>query len=98
MEKMKSFKAGTECTLKKPVSCPDNGESFKPLGRKPKENRADRWIKAKQKERNRIEGSFGHGKQHFGMDRVKYQGKDGSEMWTRCCLLAMNLKTAAKKA
>lgn len=25
---MKSFKAGTECTLKKPVSCPDNGESL----------------------------------------------------------------------
>ena len=72
--------------------------SLKPLGRKPKENRSDRWIKAKQKERNRIEGSFGHGKQHFGMDRVKYQGKDGSEMWTRCCLLAMNLQTAAKKA
>jgi IS5 family transposase len=73
--------------------------SLKPLGRKSKgDNRADRWIKAKQKERNRIEGSFGHGKQHFGMDRVKYQGKDGSEMWTRCCLLAMNLQTAAKKA
>ena len=72
--------------------------SLKPLGRKPKENRADRWIKAKQKERNRIEGSLGHGKQHFGMDRVKYQGKDGSEMWIRCSLLAMNLQTAAKKA
>ncbi len=23
MEKMKSFKAGTECTLKEPVFCPD---------------------------------------------------------------------------
>ncbi len=73
--------------------------ALKPLGRKPKgKNQADRWIKAKQKERNRIEGSFGHGKQHCGMDRVKYQGKDGSEMWIRACLLAMNLQTAAKKA
>ncbi|MFH1934319.1 MAG: transposase [Pseudomonadota bacterium] len=73
--------------------------ALKSLGRKPKgENQTDRWIKAKQKERNRIEGSFGRGKQHFGMDRVKYQGKDGSEIWTRCCLLAMNLQTAAKKA
>lgn len=73
--------------------------ALKPLGRKPKgENRADRWIKAKQKERNRIEGGFGHGKQHCGMDRVKYHGIDGSEMWTRCCLLAMNLQTAAKRA
>ena len=24
---MKSFKAGTECTLKKPLFCPDNGET-----------------------------------------------------------------------
>ena len=71
--------------------------SLKPLGRKPKENRADRWFKAKQKERNRIEGSFGHGKQHFGMDRVKYVGQHGSEMWLRGCLLAINLQTAAKK-
>lgn len=72
--------------------------SLKPLWRKPKwENWADLWIKAKQKERNRIEGSFGYGKQHFGMDRVKYQRKDGSKMWIRCCLLAMNLQTAAKK-
>jgi IS5 family transposase len=72
--------------------------ALKPLGRKPKTaGRADRWIKAKQKERNRIEGGFGHGKQHFGMDRVNYQGKDGSEIWTRCCLLAMNLQTAAKR-
>ena len=29
MEKMKSFKAGTECTLNKPVSCPDNGETLR---------------------------------------------------------------------
>jgi len=72
--------------------------SLKPLGRRPKgENRPDRWIKAKQKERNRIEGSFGHGKQHCGMDRVQYQGKDGSEMWIRGCLLAMNLQAAVKK-
>ncbi|MCK4852276.1 MAG: IS5 family transposase [Candidatus Omnitrophica bacterium] len=72
--------------------------SFRPLGRRPKgENRADRWFKAKQKERNRIEGSFGHGKQHCGMDRVKYSGEHGSEMWIRGCLLAMNLQTAARR-
>jgi len=29
MEKMKSFKAGTECTLKEPVFCPDNGETLR---------------------------------------------------------------------
>lgn len=72
--------------------------ALKPLGRKPKgENRADRWIKAKHKERNRIESSFGHGKQHCGMNRVKYLGINGSEMWIRGCLLAMNLQTAVKK-
>ena len=29
MEKMKSFNAGTKCTLKEPVFCPDNGETLK---------------------------------------------------------------------
>jgi hypothetical protein len=29
VETMKSFKAGTECTLKKPLFCPDNGETLK---------------------------------------------------------------------
>jgi hypothetical protein len=72
--------------------------SFRPLGRRPKgETRADRWFNAKQKKRSRIEGSFGHGKQHCGMDRVKYGGKHGSEMWIRGCLLAMNLQTAVRK-
>jgi hypothetical protein len=29
---------------------------------------------------------------------MKYGGKDGSEMWVRCGLLAMNLMTAMKRA
>jgi len=29
MEKMKSFKAGTECTLREPVFCPDKGETLR---------------------------------------------------------------------
>jgi len=28
---MKSFNAGTKCTLKKPLFCPDNGETLKLL-------------------------------------------------------------------
>ena len=73
--------------------------SFKPLGRKSKEiQKTDPWFKAKQKERNRIEGAFGNGKEHYGLNRVKYTGLEGSEMWVRAGLLAMNLKTALQRA
>jgi IS5 family transposase len=71
--------------------------SFKPLGRKAK-HRADAWFKKKQKERNRIEGGFGHGKEHFGMARVRYKGEATSEVWVRLALMAMNLMTAGKRA
>jgi len=72
---------------------------FKPLGRKAKlEHKDERWFKRKQKERNRIEGSFCNGKQHYGLDRVRYSIKNGSEMWIRAGILAMNLKTAAKRS
>jgi hypothetical protein len=72
--------------------------SFIPLGRASKEIRkTDPWFKAKQKERNRIEGSFGNGKEHYGLNRVKYAGESGTEMWVRASLLAMNLKTALRR-
>ena len=71
--------------------------SFKPRGRRPKMPKAqDRWFKRKQGERNRIEGGFGNGKEHYGLDRVRYSIKDGSEIWVRAGILAMNLRTAAK--
>jgi len=73
--------------------------SFKPRGRKAKDGpKRDAWFKDKQRERNRIEGHIGHGKEHNGLDRVRYAGVDGSEMWVRAGILAMNLKTAAKRA
>jgi len=69
--------------------------AFKPLGRRPKgEHPPDRWFKAKQRERNRIEGHLGHGKQHFRLDRILYDGEDGSELWVRAGILGMNLKRA----
>lgn len=71
--------------------------SFKPLGRKSKQ-RDDAWFKKKQKERNRIEGGFGHGKEHFGLARVRYKGEETSEVWGRLGLMAMNLMTARKRA
>ena len=66
--------------------------SFKPLGRPKNDGETSkRWCKKKQRERNRIEGSFGHGKNHCGLDCVQYHG---AEMWIRASILAMNLKTA----
>ncbi len=73
--------------------------SFIPLGRKSREiQKTDPWFKAKQKERNRIEGAFGNGKEHYGLSRVKYAGESGTEMWVRASLLAMNLKAALRRA
>ena len=73
-------------------------DAFEPLGRKARsQNPATRWRKQKQRERNRIEGSFGHGKNHFGLDAIKYYMEDGPEIWVRLGLLAMNLKTAMKR-
>jgi len=72
--------------------------AFEPLGRKVRQkNPADRWRKQKQRERNRIEGSIGHAKNHFDLDAIKYYLKDGSEIWARLGLLSMNLQTAMKR-
>lgn len=68
--------------------------SFKRLGRKPKNAPPDsKWLKDKQRERNRIEGQIGHGKEHFGLDRIRYKGREGSEMNVRLNVLGMNLMT-----
>jgi len=69
--------------------------SFVRLGKKQKsEQRFDRWFRRKQKERNLIEGNFGNGKEHYRLNRMWYHGREGSEIWTRGSVLAMNLKTA----
>lgn len=72
--------------------------AFKPLGRKAGNHvTADKWYKNKHRERNRIEGSFGHGKNHCGLDHIKYYIKEGPEIWVRLGLLGMNLRTAVKR-
>jgi IS5 family transposase len=72
--------------------------AFRPLGRKKKnQSYKTRWYKKKQKQRNRIEGNFGTGKQHYGLDCIKYKGTDGSEIWVRSGIVAMNLKAALKR-
>lgn len=69
--------------------------SFVRLGKKEKgAQKIDQWFKRKQKERNRIEGHFGHGKEHYRLNRMWYHGCSGSEIWTRGGILAMNLKAA----
>ena len=73
--------------------------SFKRRGRPPKTaDSSDRWFKRKQRERNRIEGGIGNSKEHYECDRVRYSIKDGSEIWVRAGILAMNLKTAMNRA
>ena len=68
--------------------------SFKPLGRKSEVKKPDRWYKVRQKERNRIEGNFGNRKEHYGLNRIKYQGTEGAAPWVRLGILGMNLTTA----
>ena len=70
--------------------------SLRPLGRPPRQK--DRWFKRKQKERNRIEGTLGVERQRYSSGRVRYRVKDGSEIWIRSGILAMNLKTALAKS
>jgi len=73
-------------------------DAFEPLGRKNRSGDTEtRWRKQKQRERNRIEGVFGHAKNHFGLDKIKYYIEDGREIWVRLGLLSMNLQTAAKR-
>ena len=73
-------------------------DAFEPLGRKARlQNPSNRWRKQKQRERNRIEGSFGHAKNHFDLDKIKYYIDDGPEIWVRMGLIGMNLQTAVKK-
>ena len=69
--------------------------SFVQLGKKqPSRDKRTRWFKLKQRERNRIEGHLGHGKEHYRLNRTWYHGQEGSEIWTRGGILAMNLMTA----
>lgn len=71
---------------------------FKALGRAVLNNSHKRWLRQKQKLRaSRMEGIIGHGKNHFGLDRILYRVTDGEEMWVRLGLMAMNLSTALKR-
>ncbi len=69
--------------------------SLIPLGRQKNEQIADiKWIKKKQRNRNRIEGIIGTGKNKYGLERILYKIAGGEEIWVRLGLSAMNLSTA----
>jgi IS5 family transposase len=71
--------------------------AFEPRGRKPQqEGFSDRWRKRKRRERNRIEGAIGNGKNHYGLERIRYSIEGGDELWIRLGLMAANLKSAVK--
>jgi hypothetical protein len=73
--------------------------AFKPLGRKSEESeRQERYVRRKQRERNRVEGDIGNVKEHYGCDGIRYHYTEGSEMWVRLSLLAKNLKVALARA
>jgi hypothetical protein len=69
--------------------------AFRRLGRRCKESRCqEQYVRRKQRDRNRVEGAFGNGKEHYGLDGIRYHGRAGSEMWVRLGFLGMNLKAA----
>ncbi len=68
--------------------------SVEPLGRKSKSEVSKnerKWIKRKQRERNRIEGLIGTLKTKYGLDRLRYRIPDGEKIEIRLGLLAKNL-------
>ena len=54
-------------------------------------------LRQKQKERNRIEGIIGHGKNHYGMGRIRYRTEEGAFIWVVMGMIAMNLTTALRR-
>ena len=69
--------------------------AFRKLGRRcPESRQQEQYVKRKQRERNQVEGGFGNGKEHYGLDGIRYHGREGSEMWVRLGFLGMNLKAA----
>lgn len=74
--------------------------SVKRLGRKKSNESLDkdyRWRKGKQKERNRIEGAFGHIKENYLLGNVRAKLPKTEYSWLRFALLSHNLATAAKR-
>lgn len=77
--------------------------SFPAIGRPPdkpdqpyKKAKAD--TRKRQRKRNHIEGVFGHLKEHFRLDKIRWTVPDGHVMQVQLGLAAFNLKSALAKA
>jgi len=75
-------------------------DAFKPLGRPGSQTKAKRsWLRKMLSRRNgEMEGIIGLGKTKYGLDRMLYRVPGCEEIWTRMCLLGMNLTTALQHA
>ncbi|MCX6985123.1 MAG: transposase [Lentisphaerae bacterium] len=58
--------------------------AFRPLGRRSpvKSLSKKNWLRRKNRKRNRIKGSFGHGKEHAGLKLIRYRSESGVELWS----------------
>lgn len=65
-----------------------------PLGRRSEmTEKEEKWVRKKQRERNRIEGGIGTSKTRYGLSRLLSRLPDGEEIVTRLGLMSMNLST-----
>lgn len=75
--------------------------SVKPLGRRKKQSgetaKEDRWRHRKQRERNRIEGSFGYGKNKFSLGLIRAKLPETEVSWINMALISQNLSIAMKR-
>ena len=77
--------------------------AFKRMGRPPNESKQDkqkhrRQFKQKQGQRNHDEATFGHLKDRFNLDMIKWAVLGGETMQIQLGLIAFNLHTALVKA
>jgi IS5 family transposase len=77
--------------------------AFKRMGRPPNESKQDnqnhrRQFKQKQGQRNPVEACFGHLKDRFNLDKVKWTIPGGESMQIQLGFIAFNLYTALDKA
>ena len=74
--------------------------SVRPLGRRSQQPSAaneNRWRKQKNKERNRIEGSFGVAKEKYLLRKVRARTQQTEISWIQMGILSHNLVTAARR-
>jgi hypothetical protein len=77
--------------------------SFKRIGPPPNDSPEDkqkqrRAFNKKQGQRNHVEATFGHLKQRFNLDKIKWRGSGAETMQIQLGLIAFNLHSAISRA